>query len=112
MEVWLLLNTNVPQLMVTRFLAPLRTDNSPQPKEAQPLSQLDTRSIQHFDSSALWSDGPEVALIGHFPNLYYPRTAKRRRQGGVRDRPPVAAHVLRDLQWVVLHLQANPPSTA
>jgi hypothetical protein len=30
--------------------------------EAQPLSQLDIRSIQHFDSSALWSDGPEVAL--------------------------------------------------
>jgi hypothetical protein len=32
----------------------------PQPKEARPLSQLDIRSIQH--SSALWSDGPEVAL--------------------------------------------------
>jgi hypothetical protein len=33
------------------------TDNFPQPKEAQPLSQLDIRSIQHFDSSALWSGG-------------------------------------------------------
>jgi hypothetical protein len=36
----------------------------PQPKEAQPLSQLDIRLIQHFDSSAPWSDGPEVARLG------------------------------------------------
>jgi hypothetical protein len=53
--------------MVTRFAASLRTDISPQPKEAQPLSQLDIRLIQHFDSSALWSDGPEVALNWLFP---------------------------------------------
>jgi hypothetical protein len=39
--------------MVTRFLAYLRTDNSPQPKEAQPMSHAhDIRLIQHFDSSA------------------------------------------------------------
>jgi hypothetical protein len=36
---------------------------SPSPKEAQPLSQLDIQPIQHFDPSALWSDGgPEVPL--------------------------------------------------
>jgi hypothetical protein len=47
-------------LMVTRFAASLPTDNSPQPKEAQPLSHaLDNiRLIQHFDSSAqVWSGG-------------------------------------------------------
>jgi hypothetical protein len=43
------------------------TDNCPQPKEAQALSQLDIRSIQDFDSSALWSDGPEEALYWPFP---------------------------------------------
>jgi hypothetical protein len=46
----------------------LRTDNCPQPKEAQPLSHaLNIRSIEHFDSSALWSDGPEVTLNWLFP---------------------------------------------
>jgi hypothetical protein len=44
--------------MVTRFVTSPPTDNCPQPKEAQPLSQLD---------SALWSDGPEVALNWLFP---------------------------------------------
>jgi hypothetical protein len=53
--------------MVTRFATSPPTDNCPQPKEAQPLSQLDIRLIQHFDSSALWSDGPEVALNWPFP---------------------------------------------
>jgi hypothetical protein len=36
------------------------------------VSRFDIRLIQHFDSSALWFDGPEVALIGYFPILYYP----------------------------------------
>ena len=38
--------------MVTRFVASLRTDNSPQRKEARPLSHADIRFIQHLDSSA------------------------------------------------------------
>jgi hypothetical protein len=44
------------QSMVTRFAASLRlrTDNSPQRKEAQPtVSRSDIRLIQHLDSSAL-----------------------------------------------------------
>ena len=48
--------------MVTRFATSPPTDNYPQPKEAQPLSQLEIRLIQYLDSSALWFDGPEVAL--------------------------------------------------
>jgi hypothetical protein len=31
------------------------------------VSRSAIRSIQHFDSSALWSDGPEVALNWLFP---------------------------------------------
>jgi hypothetical protein len=31
------------------------------------VSRSDTRLIHHFDSSALWSDGPEVALTWPFP---------------------------------------------
>jgi hypothetical protein len=31
------------------------------------VSRSDIRFIQHSDSSALWSDGPEVALNWHFP---------------------------------------------
>jgi hypothetical protein len=58
--------------MATRFATPPPTDNCPQPKEAQPLSQLDIQFISHFDSSALWFEGPEAALIGYFPILYYP----------------------------------------
>jgi hypothetical protein len=59
--------------MVTRFAASPPTDNCPQPKEAQPLSQLDIRLIQHFHSSALWFDGPEVELNWPFPYpiIYY-----------------------------------------
>jgi hypothetical protein len=34
------------------------------------VSRSDLRLIEHFDSSALWSDGPEVALIVYFPILY------------------------------------------
>jgi hypothetical protein len=60
--------------MVTRSLASLRTDNCPQPKEAQPLSQLDIRSIYHLDSSALWSDGPEVALNWVLPYITHARS--------------------------------------
>jgi hypothetical protein len=60
--------------MVTRFATSPPTDNCPQPKEAQPLSQLDIRLIQHLDSSALWSDGPEVALILHYPAPWTPQT--------------------------------------
>jgi hypothetical protein len=52
---------------MARFATSPPTDNCPQPKEAQPLSQLDIRLIQHFDSSALWFDGPEVALNWAFP---------------------------------------------
>ena len=57
--------------MVTRFVTSPPTDNCPQPKDAQPLSQLDIRLILHFDSSAhglvrRW------LLIGYFPILYYP----------------------------------------
>jgi hypothetical protein len=37
-----------------------------------PPSQLDIRSIRHFDSSSLWSDGPRWLLIGYFPILYNP----------------------------------------
>jgi hypothetical protein len=45
----------------------------PQPKEAQPLSQLDTRSIQHFDSTACGLMVRRWRLIGYFPILYYPQ---------------------------------------
>jgi hypothetical protein len=57
--------------MVTRFAASLRTDNCPQPKEAQPLSQLDIRLLQHFDSSALvvW----RWCLTGYLLILNYPQ---------------------------------------
>jgi hypothetical protein len=58
--------------MVTRFATSPPTDNCPQPKEAQPLSPLDIRLIQHFDSSALWFDGPEVAINWPFPHPMYP----------------------------------------
>jgi hypothetical protein len=34
---------------------------------ATTVSRSDIRSIQHLDSSALWSDGPEVALNWLFP---------------------------------------------
>jgi hypothetical protein len=34
-----------PRLLVTRFATSPPTDNCPQPKEAQPLSQLDIRLI-------------------------------------------------------------------
>jgi hypothetical protein len=34
-----------PTVMVTRFATSPPTDNCPQPKEAQPLSQLDIRLI-------------------------------------------------------------------
>jgi hypothetical protein len=59
--------------MGTRFAASLRTDNSPQRKEARPLSH------QHLDSSALglvrrW------LLIGCFPLLCNPPSQELRRQ--------------------------------
>jgi hypothetical protein len=64
--------------MVTRFLASLRTDNSPQRKEAQPrsVSRSDIRLIQHLDSSALglvrrW------LLIGYFPIHLLPSLRRR-----------------------------------
>jgi ankyrin repeat protein len=59
----------IPTVMVTRFAASLRTDNSPQPKEAQltTVSRSNIRLNQHFDSSAQWSDGPEVAHKWLFP---------------------------------------------
>jgi hypothetical protein len=55
-----------------------------QPKEAQPLSQLDIRLMEHFDLSALWSDGPEVALNWPFP---YPIPDLRPRCGFVLGTP-------------------------
>jgi hypothetical protein len=36
------------------------------------VSRSDIRLIQHLDSSALWSDGPEVALNWPFPYPKYP----------------------------------------
>jgi hypothetical protein len=58
--------------MVTRFAASLPTDNSPQRKEAQPLSHSDIQFIQYVDSSAhglvrRW------LLIGCFPIHLLPR---------------------------------------
>jgi hypothetical protein len=35
------------------------------------VSRSDIRLIQYLDSSALWFDGAEVALIGYFPIPYY-----------------------------------------
>jgi hypothetical protein len=61
--------------LVTRFATSPPTDNCPQLKEAQPLSQLDTRSISHFDSSALWFDGPEVSLNWLFPYPILPSSS-------------------------------------
>ena len=60
--------------MVTRFATSPPTDKRPQPKEAQPLSQLGIRLIKYniLTSSALWFDGPEVALTEYFPILYDP----------------------------------------
>jgi hypothetical protein len=87
--------------MVTRFATSPPTDNSPQPKEAQPLSQLDIRSIQHLDSSALWSDGPEVVRLGaHFLVLYYlhrlraPVQASPQRRRVAPLRAQLRAHLL------------------
>jgi hypothetical protein len=55
------------------------TDNCPQPKEAQPLSQLDIRIIRHLDTSALWFDGAEVALNeSPFPHRILPPPPPRR----------------------------------
>ena len=53
--------------MVTRFATSPPTDNCPQPKEAQPLSQLDIHLYNiltpRLCGLMLWFDGPEVALI-------------------------------------------------
>jgi hypothetical protein len=51
--------------MVTRFATSPPTDNCPQPKEAQPLSQLDSRLCGLMVRRWL--------LIGYFPILYYPQ---------------------------------------
>ena len=55
----------------------LRTDISPQRKDAQPLSHALTSDSYNFLTSRLWglgSDDPEVAihLIGYFPIPYNP----------------------------------------
>jgi hypothetical protein len=64
---------------VTRFAASLRTDISPQRKEARPLvSRSDIRLTQHLDSSALGLV-PEVAHKWLFPcPLIYPSIMSKR----------------------------------
>ena len=59
--------------MVTRFATAPPTDNCPQPKEAQPLSQLDIRLIQYIFTPRLCGlMARRWLLIGHFPVLYNP----------------------------------------
>ena len=48
-------------LMVTRFAASLPTDNSPQPKEAQPLSHALTSDLNRTRKSPMSSSMPESA---------------------------------------------------
>jgi hypothetical protein len=81
---------HTPSSNVTRFAASPPTDNCPQPKEAQPPSQLDTRSKQHLDSSALWSDGPEVTLNWPFPYPILP-PARGAHYGGISPAVGVTA---------------------
>jgi hypothetical protein len=75
------------------FAASLPADNSPQRKEAQPLSHaLTSDQYNMFDSSALWPDGPEVELNWPFPYPILP--------------PPALSSVSVGVGWMV---RLKPP---
>ena len=72
--------------------ASLRTDISPQRKEARPLSHGLTSDLYDFLSSRpLWSDGPEVALNGLFPYPISPQV--RTAQAHAADTDPIRAQL-------------------